>query len=219
MLRIDFFLNHFAGDKITMIERICASITETMYEAGIIDLKTKNIYIYCLDQLLSQVIFVVIILLFGIIRSEPVVSLIYLICTMTLRTFGGGAHAPSKKLCILFSYGISIITIILSPLLYKFISIMPSTLIYIICSLIIWYLSPISHKNKPLSDSKKIRLHHKCGISFIFITVFVLLCLITNHKKYLVTITLSVIIVCISSIIGYIQNIREQAHDSKDRYM
>ena len=76
MLRIDFLLNHITGDKITMIERICASITETMYEAGIIDLKTKNIYIYCLDQLLSQVIFVVIILLFGLIRSEPVVSVI-----------------------------------------------------------------------------------------------------------------------------------------------
>lgn len=202
-----------------MIEKICISITDSMYESGILDDKKRNIYKYCLEQLMSQVLFVMTIIFFGIIYREPVVSAIYLISAMTLRTFGGGAHAPSKKLCFFLSYGISFITVMLSPLLSELIPIIPCAIVYIICSITIWYLSPISHKNKPLSDSKKIRLHHKCGISFIFITAFVLLCLIINHKKNLVTITLSVIIVCISSIIGYIQNIREQAHDSKDRYM
>lgn len=202
-----------------MIERICASITDTIYKSGIIDIKTKNIYKYCLEQFMSQVLFVMTIFLFGIIYREPVVSIIYLISTMTLRTFGGGAHAPSKKICFFMSYGVSIIAIMLSPLLSEMIPMVLYTLIYIICSLTIWYMSPVPHRNKPLSDFKKTRLHHKCGISLILITSFVLLFLVMNHKKYLVTITLSVIIVCISSIIGYIQNIRECTHDSENCHM
>ena len=191
-----------------MIHKLCVFISDSMPDEIKLSSKTRDIYIYCLEQFFSQILFVILILTFGIITKEFLTSVMLLASMMPLRAYGGGTHAPSKSVCAILSYGVCIIAILLIPLVYHLIPTSLCLWIYFSCAVIIWILSPVTHKNKPLNNEKKKNLHNKCGVFTLMLTALILILFVSGYGKYVVTITLSVIIVCISSVIGHIQNRR-----------
>ena len=202
-----------------MIHRISEFITDSMFSGRTTSEKTKKIYVYCFEQIISQILFIITILLFGIINDVFWVSVLFLICIVPLRIFGGGAHAPTQKLCFFFSYGISILVIAIIPYVYTCISKTQYMIVFIICGLLIWYLSPVQHRNKPLSYSLSRKLHLKTTGFIVFLATLAVYFFIKEYILYLVTEVLSVIIVCTSSIIGHLENMREKTDGIKDGNM
>ena len=106
----------------------------------------------------------------------------------------------------LISYGTSFFAILCIHFIHNLLLTIIFVPLYFFCIIIIWHLSPVVHKNKPLSSQKIQRLHFKCGRYVILLSILNVLFLLTKYQKNFITVSVSVIIICISSVVGQIQN-------------
>ena len=176
-----------------------------------LDLSEEQIIIvqYCFEQLISKLLFVIFLLFFGIITKRYLISIIYLCTIIPLRTLGGGAHASTKRQCILLSYGISIFIIFFTPYISEIINKQQLIIIYFLCLIISIYFAPIDTKNKRLDTKKSNSLRGKFRVLSIILTIIYLLMCYYDIKNPVTTITIAVILFTLSLIVGIIQNRRD----------
>lgn len=168
---------------------------------------------YCLEQILSKLLFSFFILLFGILTHRFVISVLYLTSFALLRTFGGGAHAKSRLHCAIFSYGISFSVIFFIPYLC---TVTPECFFSIAYSISIIYSifkAPVDTKNKRIAGKNREQMRLKFLLSSLLLTVsYRLFCLLEFIPAYGI-LSICAMIFCVSLIIGEFQNKKEQKND------
>lgn len=197
-----------------LCKKIGDEFAECMVDNGLIPLEDQESYSYCVEYALDLVVFNGSLLILGAMLHHFWISLIYLLSLVPLKMMAGGAHASSRKICSLLSYGVFFIVLALSNIVvfnnYILNVILFSTLIGVVI------LTPVEHPNQSFSLAQKKRLRKFAMVYSFFLFALGMFMLKFFQLKYCVTIVLCVLVVLVNQIIGImIYKNRRIIHDAE----
>lgn len=186
-----------------MLQDISEDITFILLKNKIIDIEDRDIYVYGFQVILSTLIVTGSLLSLGVLLNKIPLTLGFMVTFISLRTYTGGYHAEKFKSCFTIT-----MTIYLSQLLINII--IPDNfkksigiICIIIASLIIYRLTPVQHKNNPLSLKERNKYRRISRTITFFILISTLLVFYTNNflVDFYFMISLTVVAVAILIII------------------
>lgn len=151
-----------------MIVKLSSKITELLINRDVISSENKELYDYGFFILLSQMLYFIIALIFGIIFNVLLQSVVFYIAFQFIRKYAGGYHASTEGRCEIMST-LSILACIVMIWLsrsYDF----PLLLfcISLVAVLVIALLCPLDTPEKPLSN-KELKYFRKISWLILFI--------------------------------------------------
>lgn len=190
-----------------MIHKISVIISDQLVKQNSIDLKYKSVYEYGIELMLSSLIGILLILFVGTVFFSIIDAVIFLITFISIRTFCGGYHAKSYLTCNMCSILSFVVVSCISrtDMISKPIII----LILALSSIILFYISPIEHKNKPIDLIKKNRLKL---ISIVFFLIFCMISLIIENwnEQLFKQLAYTLIIITMFAAIGHVEQISQR---------
>lgn len=155
-----------------MINNLSVYFTEKLLSNGTINDEDKELYIYGLFMLLSQLMFFIITCIFGLIFKCILESIIFYIAFQFIRKYAGGYHASTETRCEIFTTLSILACIVLIRLSKTYDFQIALVTITVISAISIFCLCPLDTPEKPLSD-KEFRYFRKISwlILFVIITV------------------------------------------------
>ncbi|MGL4914320.1 MAG: accessory gene regulator ArgB-like protein [Romboutsia sp.] len=187
-----------------MIKSLSYKFTNILVNNDIIENEDFEIYRYGFETLIYFIVNIAVALFIGIIFDRFMHTIVFLSCYCTLRQFTGGYHARNYTECTLTFVVIYLITIFVSNNIdidkYKYLLI----LVMIICTIIIYKLAPLEHRNKPLSkDEKKQYRKIAMRILSIILICFVSSIVLNDFVEYIIYSVFAVVCITILLIIGH----------------
>ena len=139
-----------------LVSKIVTFLTEQEVISSESDV--QDFYRYGIEISISSFLNIFVVLLLGIIINHIAESIIFLLLFILIRSFTGGYHADTYFRCNLLMCITFILTVLANCMFSNKLSL--SIIIVLICvtELIVSVLGPIENKNKPIDDSKKIKL-------------------------------------------------------------
>jgi accessory gene regulator B len=118
----------------------------------------QDFYRYGIEISISSLLNIVLVVIAGILIHHIIESIVFLSLFILIRSFTGGYHADTYFRCNLLMCITFILTVLANCMFSNKLSL--SIIIVLICvtELIVSVLGPIENKNKPIDDSKKIKL-------------------------------------------------------------
>lgn len=118
----------------------------------------QDFYRYGIEISISSLLNIVLVVIAGILIHHIIESIVFLSLFILIRSFTGGYHADTYFRCNLLMCTTFILTALANSIFSNKFSL--SIIIVLICvtELIVSILGPIENKNKPIDDSKKIKL-------------------------------------------------------------
>lgn len=164
-----------------MISKLSNYLTEKLLSNGTIIDEDKELYIYGLFMLLSQLMFFIIACIFGLILGCVLESIIFYIAFQFIRRYAGGYHASTETRCeILSTLSIlACIVVIKLSKTYDFQTVL--LLITILSAVCIFVFCPLDTPEKPLSD-KEFKYFRK--VSWIILFVIIVAIIISYVFKF-----------------------------------
>ncbi|MFR6064855.1 MAG: accessory gene regulator ArgB-like protein [Eubacterium sp.] len=151
-----------------MIGKLSSKISDLLIRKSVIDSEDQELYVYGFFILLSQILYFIIAVIFGIIFNVLLQSVVFYIAFQFIRKYAGGYHASTEGRCEIMST-LSILACIVMIWLsrsYNF-----SLLLFCIslaAALIIALLCPLDAPEKPLSN-KELKYFRKISWLILFI--------------------------------------------------
>lgn len=181
-------------------------LVSALIDSGTISPNQYEAYMYCANTLLETLTLITLLIISGIVLGELSSVILLLLFLAPIRSFCGGAHARSTLSCMILSYltGISIIHISPSSTL-----IFPKETIFPFLAfvfLLIFLLSPVDSKNKPIDKKKKAKYKFITGEILFFWEVIITLFNRSFVPKYINIILITSIIILILLVLGIIIN-------------
>lgn len=161
------------------------AIVQIMVDNQIISANERDIYIYCLDFIFEYVSFICISLLIGMFFGLTITVLIFLFTFLSLRLYGGGYHAETRRKCIIYSYTVVFLAcVILIIGIQKWNDIWNYciNILYILSYLLYIILAPVDNPNKRLDKIQR----RKYNIRSIIIChiIAILYAVLLLNKQY-----------------------------------
>lgn len=165
---------------------ISDKLLDGMIKEGIISDENKEIYLFGIKELFSQIFTYLVVLGIGLAFHMLIQTIVFIAAYMALRVYAGGYHAPTQFRCYVLSFGM----IIAALLLIKWIDVTGFAVLAGIAfmGLIIYLLAPSEHKNKPLSQNEKKVYKKKVGQRVIVYFTLSLAAVITGVAEVATTI-------------------------------
>ena len=120
-----------------------------MIKEGIISAEDREIYLFGIKELFSQIFTYSIMLGIGAAFGMLMETIVFLVVYMSLRVYAGGYHASTQLRCYILSFGM-----VIAALMLIRVTNVPETIALIGIILmggLIYFMAPSGHKNKPLS--------------------------------------------------------------------
>ena len=179
-----------------MIAQLSKRLASFFVCRKIIEKEDEEVYEYGLQLLLSTIANGLIALLIAFITGTFLQCILYLTAFVIMRKNAGGYHAQTHFGCC------CILAVVISCFI-AFLKFAPTD-VYIPIALfsiafsviIVFLLSPLEHKNKPISSEDKIRLKRKSKIYILTISVIIIMLGMVNFKTAMISIALGI---CTSS--------------------
>lgn len=202
-----FYISLILEDFI--LQRLSITLSDSMKKYGFIDSKEVDIYEYCFDYIISNILYDIVIMILGLLLHQPGITIIYLISFNSLRRYAGGYHAPGRRSCSIMSYLLYLL--ILSGTVFIHVYRPYIWLASFLLALgVIVILAPISTPNKPITDSRKRKMKQKTFISSILLFIAFIIFYVLKASNYYVTLELCVIIILIMQVAQLIINKRKE---------
>ena len=177
-----------------MINNLSVYFTEKLLSNGTINDEDKELYIYGLFMLLSQLMFFVITCIFGLILKCILESIIFYIAFQFIRKYAGGYHASTETRCEI-STTLSILACIVLIRLSKTYDFQIALVtITVISAISIFCLCPLDTPEKPLSD-KEFRYFRKISWLILFVIITV------RTVSYIFNLSIIIVPCCLSLIL------------------
>lgn len=179
-----------------MIESCANKITSFLIYNKTIEEKEYGLYLYGFKTLIAFIVNIVVILFIGYILNRFRETALFLLFYCPIRQFTGGYHADNYKKCLL-----SFILIYLSNI-YLIEELMSKKLDYIIIVLMsisyigIYFLSPLEHRNNPLSKKEKLK-YRKTAIYLSSIVLLFSVLGINLDTTYRYSVYTASVVICI----------------------
>lgn len=151
-----------------MIGKLSSKISDLLIRKSVIDSEDQELYVYGFFILLSQILYFIIAVIFGIIFNVLLQSVVFYIAFQFIRKYAGGYHASTEGRCEIMST-LSILACIVMIWLsrsYDF-----SLLLFcisLVAVLVIAVLCPLDTPEKPLSN-KELKYFRKISWLILFI--------------------------------------------------
>ncbi len=168
-----------------MFENIADDLSIMLVEKKIIKPENREFYFYGLQLAISKLFFFLVILAISLFTKTFLVSMAFVLMYSAIRQFSGGHHCRSEVSCFFVS-----ILLYLVMILFYDIDMYGGKIFLcittVISLLLIFILSPVEHKNKPLStdERKKFGIISKIVAVVLTITMCVSLLLNINILFY-----------------------------------
>ena len=180
-------------------------LTHFFVQNNVIPADQEKAYEFCFDSVIGFVMFSLFLLLFGIMIGAFPYALLFLITFVPLKKCAGGAHALTRTLCTLLSYGYACISLLLVRYDPVFMNRKYFSVVFLLCLLSINGLAPVDTRKHPLSPSSKKKLKKCClMISSLMLLLFFFFYYL-NNKKSLFLLTLSCLVIAGNQYIELIQ--------------
>ena len=196
------------------MQKISVQIVEQLIESEYIIPEYKDAYLYCFDYFFENMKYDFALLCIGILMQRFLITVVFLLFFNLLRYFSGGYHAANALICNILSYSIYALLLLGS----YFLSYFDKTAYlfpFVICSLIVFVISPVDHPNKKYDST-----HRKRARKFICMLLITeaLLFSILYSKGYaalLYAITYSVMVTAMSLLTQSFKNMSNSKKEAK----
>lgn len=175
-----------------MIARLSKRIAYFFVERSIIQAEDEDVYIYGLQLLFSSVFNGLIAIIVALASGTVIQSIVFLTAFVVMRKSAGGYHAKTHLgcCCILIVVMCMFITILKLVSERYFYTITIVSVIFSIIMVLIY--APLEHKNKPLSNTDKLRLRKKSKLYILIITVLTIILGFLRLKHVMVSAALGI---------------------------
>ena len=136
-----------------MFKILVDKIVDALCKSGLVTSDDKEIYQFGVETALLKCIHISTMLLIGLSCGLFLETLLYLVFYLTLRIYAGGYHAKTKFGCYAISW-LMIISVVLLTKYFPFQTYLMSWT-FIPFFFAIFFLAPVSNKNKPLDSLEK----------------------------------------------------------------
>lgn len=187
-----------------MIKSLSYKFANTLAKNEIIENEEFEIYRYGFETLIYFIVNIGIALFIGIIFDRFIHTIIFLSCYCSLRQFTGGYHARNYTECTLTFVVIYLITIFTANNIdidkHRYLLILLS----ILSTFVIYKLSPLEHRNKPLNDNER-KNYKRITIKIIGIitSIFILSLIFDVFMEYIIYSLFAINLVCILLVLGF----------------
>lgn len=169
-----------------------------------IDKDEKAIVKFGIDMMISAIMAFITAIIISAVLGMLKEGIVFLISIIALRQYAGGYHTNSQRLCavlscVIYSAGLMVIK---SYKIYNGIQIA----ICIVSVLIIYFLAPVDNANNELTKSERKYLRNKVRIFLSSEVVIFVLLLIKANEYWSGIIAISIMIVAILVLAGFIEN-------------
>lgn len=151
-----------------MISRVSSNITNLLIKKAIICSESKELYDYGFFILLSQILYFIIAVIFGIAFSVFLQSIIFYIAFQFIRKYAGGYHASTEVRCEIMSTLSILVCIVMIWLSKSYNFSLLLFCISLVAAMIIAVLCPLDTPEKPLSN-KELKYFRKISWLILFI--------------------------------------------------
>lgn len=118
----------------------------------------QDFYRYGIEISISSLLNIVLVVIAGILIHHIIESIVFLSLFILIRSFTGGYHADTYFRCNLLMCITFILTVLANCMFSNKLSLSIIIVLIYVTELIVSVLGPIENKNKPIDDSKKIKL-------------------------------------------------------------
>lgn len=188
-----------------MINKLSKYFTDKLFLNGAISEEEQELYIYGFFMLLSQLIYLALACIFGLILGCFFESIVFYISFQFVRRYAGGYHAATETSCEILST-LSVLTcivVIKLSKIYDFQNIL--LIISAISSVCIFFLCPLDTPEKPLID-KEFKYFRKISwLILLIISVAIIVSYVFKVKFLFVPLSLSLILESLLLIAGKIK--------------
>ncbi|WP_022750195.1 accessory gene regulator ArgB-like protein [Lachnobacterium bovis] len=193
-----------------MIERAADLYARKQLRAGIIKEEDRDVYKYgyilAMEMGINILISGMMAFIFNMLECLIVFSCVFI----PLRTFCGGWHASKSWICSLISnVTIAGIMIVEKYQIWTF-GIWVAVIIELVCSIAVWNMAPIEHKNKPLSNQEKKAYRKICKVMYVVQLGLMFLFYCIGRTDILQTGVMAHIIVVLSLLMGAVDIKKER---------
>ncbi len=140
-----------------MITALSGRVTEVLVSAGVIPGEERELYSYGFFMLFSQVLFLVVSMVFGLLWHVLLGSVLFFLQFACIRGYAGGVHAEKERDCLLFTTLSLFLSVAGIRLLREWGARIPAIGISAVCAVLILWLSPLESAEKPLTSSERRR--------------------------------------------------------------
>lgn len=182
-----------------MITSLAQYITGILIKNNIIENEHLDIYIYGFEVLISGALSLFIGLILGLMFSQLMECIVFLIVFVTLRKYCGGYHADTYLKCnTVFAINIAIVMAILKlDFEYSFAF---HIMLCVLCILTYFVLSPIENIYKPITDEEK-KKYRLIAVTLAFVTVILSSVIYMYFIKSAIVMDMAMFSVAVSMII------------------
>lgn len=192
-----------------MVESCANKITSFLICSKTIEEKDYDLYLYGFKTLIAFIVNIIAILFVGYMLNRFKETALFLLCYCPIRQFTGGYHADNYKKCLLSFISIYLVNV------YLIEELMSKKVDYIIIVLMvisyigIYFLSPLEHRNNPLSKKEKLK-YKKIVMILISIVLLFSIIGINFNTTYRYSIYTASVLICIFTmlILGVIKQLR-----------
>ncbi len=158
-----------------MFAKIAERITENMEDNHIIKHDDRELYVYGFNQGLNILLNLITTLVVGLLFRNILELAIFIAAYIPLRSFAGGYHAKTPLRC--YIYSIIMLILVSVGMRYLLFVDMVYYVILAISALIIFVLSPVEDKNKPL-DKIELKVYRKRTL--LILLAELIICVLSN---------------------------------------
>lgn len=193
-----------------MINNLSTRLTDKLLSKGSITEDERELYIYGLFMLISQLMYLVLACIFGLLFECFFESIIFYVAFQFIRRYAGGYHAATETRCEILST-LSIVAsigIIKLSKIYDFKTIL--LFITVASMVLIFYFCPLDTPEKPLSE-KEFKYFRK--ISWIILLVISSIIIVSYFFKFNILFTpccVSLILESILLVAGKIKRVHQE---------
>lgn len=190
-----------------MINNLSTRITEKLISSNTVKQEDRDLYIYGIFMLLSQLMFILLTVIFGLVLNCVIESIVFYIAFQFIRRYAGGYHAKTETRCEIMST-LSIfacLVVIRLSKLYGFDNVLLCLAIVVAISIAV--LCPLDTPEKPLSE-KEFKYFRKISWIILFvITVTIVISYFFRFNVLFAPCCMSLILESILIIAGKIKQI------------
>ncbi|MDE7104637.1 MAG: accessory gene regulator B family protein [Ruminococcus sp.] len=138
--------------------KVAEKLADSLEENEIIKHDDRELYVYGLDQGFSIILNIITTLLIGLIFNTFFQLVVFMAAYIPLRSFAGGYHAKTPLRCYIFSIVMLVfVSLGMKNLVFRDVV---NYVVLAISAFIIFVLSPVEDKNKPL-DKIELKVYRK----------------------------------------------------------
>ena len=181
-----------------MLCTISDRIVQQLLKWKIIVQEEYEIYLFGVQQLISNILNVLSAIIIGLITREVLPCMIFLICFTAIRQYAGGYHASTRPRCYLLS--MSVVAVVLAIIRYVTISFWLLVGLLIIASLVILLLSPVDTENKRLDNIEQNYYRRKAIVIWGIESIAAALCILFEYECLAESIVFALVVLSIAQV-------------------